>query len=92
MDDWRALDCGHYIPKSVSGDVLYFYEKNLAPQCISCNRLKSGNIEEYKKRLIMKYGEGVILELNQLRRTPPHTTQDYKQMIDKYTNLLKNLK
>ena len=88
-DDWRALDCGHYIAKATSGSFLKFYEKNLAPQCITCNRLKGGNYQEYKNRLIVKYGAKIIDELNALRQAPPLTVSDYQRMIIKYTALVK---
>jgi hypothetical protein len=91
-EDFRLVDAGHYLPKAGNSDALYFSELNVHVQCVNCNRLLDGNVKVYKERLIKKYGEGVILQLNLLRRSPPYTTQDYKQMIDKYTNLLKTLK
>lgn len=91
VDDWRSFDAGHFIPKATSGDALYFEEKNLAPQCITCNRLKGGNLKEYRIRLIKKYGEKVIQELDELRRAPPFTKADYEEKIRYYTTLVKIL-
>jgi len=88
-DDWRAYDAGHYIPKATSGSFLKFYEKNVNPQCLNCNRLKGGNYPEYKKRLIIKYGTSIINELNSLRQSPPLTILDYQKKIAYYSNLLK---
>jgi hypothetical protein len=91
-EDFRLVDAGHYIPKAGNSDALYFSELNVHPQCTNCNRLLDGNVTVYKDRLILKYGPGVILELNQLRNAPPFTIQDYQILIAKYTQLLKALK
>ena len=88
-DDWRTFDAGHFIPKGTSGSYLKFYERNVHPQCINCNRLKGGNYGEYKNRLILIYGLGIIEELNSLRQMPPLTVLDYQQKIAYYSNLLK---
>lgn len=90
-DDWRTFDAGHFIPKATSGSFLKFYEKNVHPQCINCNRLKGGNYTEYKNRLIVKYGLGIIEELNALRQSPPMTVSDYQRQISYYNKRFKIL-
>lgn len=89
QDDHRLMDAGHYIPKATSGSYLKFYEKNVHPQCQDCNRLKHGNYAVYKGQLILKYGAGIIEELNLLRSHPPLTLLDYKEKIRHYSNQLK---
>ncbi len=91
-EDFRLVDAGHYLPKAGNSDALYFSELNVHVQCVNCNRLLDGNVKVYKERLIAKYGPQIIQQLNTLRTAPPFTTQDYKQMIDKYAILLKELK
>ena len=88
-ENYKLVDAGHYIPKSTSGSYLKFYEKNIHVQCQDCNRLKGGNYAVYKERLIVKYGLGIIEELNSLRQSPPLTVTDYKSKISYYTNQLK---
>lgn len=88
-DDWRTFDAGHYIPKATSGSYLKFYERNVHPQCINCNRLKGGNYTEYKNRLILKYGLDIIKELNSLRQSPPLNILDYQKKIAYYSNLFR---
>lgn len=88
-DDWRTFDAGHYIPQATGISVLKFYEKNVHPQCINCNRLKGGNYTEYKNRLILKYGLGIIQELNSLRQSAPLTVFDYQKKIAYYTQQFK---
>jgi hypothetical protein len=83
------MDAGHYIPKAGNSDALYFSEYNVHIQCQDCNRLKDGNTKEYRLRLIKKYGDGVILKLNLLRQAQPFTNQEYKELIIKYTALVK---
>ena len=88
-DDWRTFDAGHYLPQALGISVLKFYEKNVHPQCINCNRLKQGNYKEYRNRLIVKYGLGIIEELTSLRQSPPLTVLDYQKKIAYYSNWLK---
>lgn len=92
QDDWRSMDCGHYLAKATTNSYLKFYEKNLAPQCVTCNRIKAGNYAVYKQKLIEKYGEGVINHLNALRQSSPLTVTDYQNKISYYTDQLKMLK
>ena len=89
-DDWRTFDAGHFLPQALGISALKFYEKNVHPQCVNCNRLKGGNYTEYRKRLILKYGEGIIKELNDLRQSTPYTVSDYKQKINYYSKWLKS--
>lgn len=89
-DDWRTFDAGHYLPQALGISVFKYYEKNVHPQCINCNRIKSGNYGEYKKRLIIEYGEGTIEELNALRNSAPMTVTDYKTKINYYSQWLKS--
>lgn len=57
---WHA---GHYYPRSVTWDHLYFDERNVNGQCAHCNTFLEGNKQGYQKGLVLKYGEGVLEEL-----------------------------
>lgn len=89
-ENYKLVDAGHYIPKATSGSYLKFYEKNVHVQCQDCNRIKAGNYKVYKDRLIVKYGLGIIEELNALRNEPPLTVTDYQSKIKYYTQWLKS--
>lgn len=90
IDDYRAMDAGHYIPKAITNSYLKFYEKNVNPQCVSCNRWLNGNYEVYKQKLIEKYGVGIIQEFNSLRSKPPLTITEFKDKIKYYSQWLKS--
>ncbi len=90
-ENWKLVDAGHYIPKATSGSYLKFYERNIHVQCQECNRLKGGNYKVYKQKLIAKYGDDIISELNALRSKPPLTVSEYKEKIKHYKQLLKPL-
>lgn len=89
-ENYKLVDAGHYIPKAISGSYLKFYEKNVHVQCQDCNRLKGGNYKVYKERLIVKYGLGIIEELNALRNESPLTVKDYQSKIKHYSQWLKS--
>lgn len=89
IDDYRAMDAGHYLAKATTNSYLKFYEKNVNPQCVQCNRWLNGNYAVYKEKLIEKYGQGIIGELNSLRSKPPLTITDYKDKIKHYSQWLK---
>lgn len=46
---WKSIDCGHYISRRET--FLRFDPRNTKPQCVSCNRMKDGNLSEYSQRL-----------------------------------------
>ncbi len=90
QDDWRSFDAGHYIAKATTNSFLKFYEKNVHPQCITCNRVLNSNHDEYTKRLMLEYGDDIIRELNSLRNQPPLTVTDYQTKIKYYSQWLKS--
>lgn len=55
------FNAGHYFSRGELS--IRWNEKNVNGQCISCNKWKNGNIQDYQKGLIVKYGEGIIQEL-----------------------------
>lgn len=88
----EGMDCGHFIPKT-RGDLVYFYERNLAPCCVSCNRFKDGNIQGYSLWLSKHYGVEIFEELNNLQYRPSvhYKEIDYIYFIQKYKKLIQEL-
>lgn len=88
---YDQADCGHYINRKHMST--RFSEKNCNAQCRSCNRFDEGNIQGYRRGLIVKYGEPVVLMLeaskNQINKLSEF---EYKAMIDHYRKEVKRLK
>lgn len=77
------LNCGHYYPRSVVYNNLYFSEANSHGQCVFCNLHLSGNVAEYRKGLIRRYGEDYVAELEDLKRMDTMTKlydHDFRDM------------
>lgn len=62
------MDAGHFIPGSTCGKGLFFSERNVFSQCTGCNRFRHGNGNQYALALTRKFGEGVLEELDAIRR------------------------
>jgi len=61
----QGIDAGHFIPVG-SDSALKYNEMNVNAQCsYACNRMKSGNLAEYRLRLISKYGKEAVEKLEQ---------------------------
>jgi len=54
-----GYDAGHYRSRG-SAPHLAFHPLNCHGQCKRCNRYLSGNVTEYRKGLIARYGEKVV--------------------------------
>lgn len=61
---WKDMQGGHCIHGRNSGTVLD--ERNVHPQCVTCNDRKSGNQGEYYDFMRAKYGPDIIDELKRL--------------------------
>lgn len=57
----EQCDNGHYVNRSHMS--LRFSELNCNAQCRLCNRFQEGNIQDYRKGLILKIGEQKVLLL-----------------------------
>lgn len=80
--DYKMMDCGHFIDRRFL--TLRFEERNCHPQCITCNRFKDGNIKVYTQKLIDKYGEDIIEELNLIKNSNKKFTQYEIDELTKY--------
>ena len=79
------LTAGHFYPAG-SYKNLRFNEDNVNSQCWwNCNKNKSGNLLEYRPRLIKKIGIERVEELERLKNIPAHyTIPELKEMIKQY--------
>lgn len=84
---------GHYF-SAYPFTGLIFEETNCHKQCNSkCNKYLSGNLVEYRKGLIKRYGIEYLEQLERLsetNRTKAWSKEELKQIKEKYLNLLKN--
>lgn len=88
---WNQADAGHYVSRRHLA--LRFDENNVNAQCVCCNRLKSGNIEKYKRGLIMKHGRFIIDYLeNKKNEIRQFTDFELELMVLNYRKKVKILK
>lgn len=69
-----------------------FDEQNCHCQCVGCNVFKNGNYPKYSIRLVDKYGQGILKELERRTRQPiKFSRADYEALIEEYKSKLFNL-
>jgi hypothetical protein len=74
-----GYDCGHY--RSVgSAPHLRFHYLNAHGQCKKCNRYLSGNVVEYRKRLIDRIGLAKVEAIEQDNRQRKYSTNDLQRL------------
>lgn len=61
IDHWENMDCGHFINRKHMS--LRWSEINCNAQCRSDNRFDEGNLEGYRRGLIVKHGPDIIDKL-----------------------------
>jgi len=71
---------------------LRFNELNIHASCSVCNNFKSGNLAEYRKRLIVKIGLSKVKGLESNNDIVKYTAADYLAIEQKYKRKLKELK
>lgn len=68
----RCVTCGHVFPikKIQAGHYMRrddmptrYDQKNVHPQCVTCNCFKQGEHKKYREVLVSKYGEKAVCEL-----------------------------
>lgn len=62
-DEKYGMGGGHYKPKGACGADYYFSEINVNAQCTYCNLTLQGNQVIYRQRLVQKYGEEAVLDI-----------------------------
>ena len=87
---WKFMHNGHYINRGHKST--RFDERNCNAQCVKCNMYSDGNLENYKRGLIKKYGVKVISELEDKKKIiSDNKSADYVFMIDYYKEKVKQL-
>lgn len=89
-------DCGHYRHNSernqeLGGNALWYDERNLNGQCVSCNKWHSGALDRYAIYLQAKHGYGILEEIQRLYTTPKKwTVEEIQALTAKYEGLAFN--
>ncbi len=87
VQEWKYTDAGHYIPRDCLK--LRYDERNVNCQCKVCNVFKKGNYHIYSLKMIEKYGDDVLYELDEIlkkskRKIEKYGVDFYKKIIEKY--------
>ena len=83
----RFSQNGHFVPRQYNAT--RYDERNCNCQCYACNMLYNGQPTEYALRLQKKYGEGIIKELNDLRKTTRQfSVPELQKLLTFYQNKL----
>jgi hypothetical protein len=88
---WRGsnhLDTGHCVAGRAASIVLE--ETNVHPQCVSCNKYKSGNQEAYIVYMAYRYGYREVERLQRLKNTARQWTRE--QLVWKKIEFLDRIK
>lgn len=85
-----GFDAGHYRSTAAAPE-LRFSELNVHKQCNQCNTFKSGNIVEYRIRLIDRIGEEKVAWLEGPHEPKKYTIEALKGIREKYKALCKEL-
>lgn len=60
----QGMGGGHYKPKGACGLDYYFSEINVNAQCTFCNLTLCGDQVNYRARLVKKYGEDIVNDID----------------------------
>lgn len=88
---WNDIQNGHYISRQYIAT--RYDSRNCHPQCNDCNVGKRGNLDEYKRFIIKKYGVKVLAELEEGKRAlAKWGTADYQEKIAYYRKEVRRLR
>lgn len=82
---------GHYQSVGAHPE-LRFDELNCYKQCAPCNNHLSGNIVEYRKNLLMRFGQDLLDYLEGAHDPKRYTIDELKEIKKKYREKLRHLK
>lgn len=78
------MDAGHFAPVK-GGSALRFDEYNVNGECKKCNGFDEFHLIGYRRGIIEKYGEGVLLHLEQnARLVKKWSRSELNEIIEKY--------
>lgn len=88
---WKSIDSGHFVRRGNMST--RWLEENVHPQSFTENRLKHGNLTEYRKWMIDTYGEEKVAQIENLGRSEVKFTQsELKDKIAYYRAKVRELK
>lgn len=93
LTEITKFDAGHYYSASGTPQLL-FNEINCSGQCVFCNQHKSGNLIEYRKGIISRYGIDKLMELENIAEFKGkriHTKEYYVDIAEEYKKRCKKL-
>lgn len=61
---WSVMNGGHFLTRTRLSTIID--PRNVHPQRVYCNKERGGNVAEYRKALVRKYGEESVEELERL--------------------------
>ena len=81
---WKNLQCGHYMSRRYMAT--RFDEDNCHAQCVACNIFNQGNIQGYRRGLLIKIGENRInlIEYKALNTVCKYSEFEFKELIKYY--------
>lgn len=79
---------GHYKPAGACGLNYYFSEINVNAQCTYCNLTLQGDQVNYRARLVEKYGEAVVQDIDNNYHKPT-INFPFEEKIEYYKNKVK---
>lgn len=87
IDEWKYMQAGHYIQRDCLA--LRYDEKNVNCQCYACNVLRKGNYPIYAIKMIEKYGDDILFELDEIfkeskKNIKKYGREFYQEVIKKY--------
>ncbi len=75
VDDYRNMDSGHFLSRKHTS--ILFDERQIHPQCRTCNNHGNGNRNVYTVFMNAVYGEDVVAELHRLQHEPCQPDREY---------------
>jgi hypothetical protein len=87
---WKDSDCGHYIKRQHRA--VRWDERNVGPQCTSCNHFNGGRQDEFGWHIIKKHGLETLDQLMQMKHKVMKLTRaDLEDLIAAYKAKLEML-
>lgn len=75
---FETCDAGHYISRRHMAT--RWNEENVHAQCVECNRYRYGNLQRYRRSLVLMYGAELVAELERRKNLAVHVDG---MMLDK---------
>jgi len=86
----RQWHAGHYMPMGNNSSIRY-NEDNIHKQCSICNNHKSGNLVQYRKKLINRIGLEKVEWLESQKELKKWSVEELKDIIKIYRQKLKEM-